>query len=269
MTAAVRTVAERNRPRGLRPERIVSIASPILILLLWELFARVGVLDARILPPPSAVAVRIYDLVTTQSLLTDVGATVVRFLSGLALGAIPGTIIGMLMGVNRWFRSALAPLVKVFYPIPHIALFPLILILNGLNERSNLILVALGPFFTMLIVTSTAVANLANIHLDVARSFRETWFGRYRRVVFPGTLPELFGGLRVALGQGLVGAVAVEFLTGATGLGSVIWKSWQILSLSTSMAGLVCVALLGGLAFLLLDLVERAALPWHPRRHRR
>lgn len=248
-----------------RPETVVSVLSPVVVLVLWEVLARLGVLDARILPPPTRVAATTRDLLVHENLLDDVGATVVRFLLGLLVGTMLGTAIGLTMGISRWARSALNPLVKVFYPIPHIALFPLVLILVGPNEQSNLIMVALGPFFTMLITAATAVRNLPPIYLDVARSFGERVPGLYRRVVFPGVLPPLLGGLRISLGLGLVGSVAVEFLTGAAGLGSVIWDSWQVLSLATSMAGLICVALVGFAFFLALDLVERLVVPWRPR----
>jgi ABC-type nitrate/sulfonate/bicarbonate transport system permease component len=101
-------------------ERLVAIASPILLLLAWELAARTKLIDARILPAPSVVLATIWDLLRDGQLVGDVRDTVVRFLVGLVFGVVPGVFIGATMGLFRWPRAALGPLCGFrFNPATH------------------------------------------------------------------------------------------------------------------------------------------------------
>jgi ABC-type nitrate/sulfonate/bicarbonate transport system permease component len=243
-------------------ERKIAVASPILLVALWELAARTHLIDARILPPPSRVVVTIWELLLEGHLLTDTRDTVIRFLIGLALGAIPGVFIGATMGLFRWPRAALGPLVAVFYNVPRIALFPLVLILIGLNEFSNAIMIALGPFFTMLITTMGAVINVEPVYRDVARNFNVGTKHLYTLVMLPAISPALADGLRLSVGLALLGTITVEFLVGESGVGHLIWNSWTVLSLAQSMAGLIVAATVGSLFYASLGWLERWMIPW-------
>jgi NitT/TauT family transport system permease protein len=244
-------------------ERAVSIASPLVFLLLWEVAARTGLLDRRILPPPSDVVVTIVDLFRTANLAGETGATIVRFLVGLVVGYVPGVFLGLTMGLFSPARAVLNPLVAVFYPVPRIALFPLVLILVGLNETSNIIMIALGPFFTMIITAMGAAMNVEPIYREVARNFNARPRDLYLRVTLPAVAPALMDGLRLSVGLALLGAVSVEFLVADNGLGHLIWNSWQLLSLKQSMAGLVVASIVGFAAYSALGLLERIVVPWH------
>ena len=162
-------------------------------------------------------------------------------------------------------RIVLNPLVAAFYPLPRIALFPLVLILVGLNETSNIIMIALGPFFTMLITAharrrSTSIRSTATSRATSRRRPRDL----YLRIMLPASLPALMDGVRMSLGLALLGTVAVEFLVGNDGLGHLIWNSWQLLSLKQSMAGLVVTALIGAAFYVSMDRIERRLVPWQP-----
>lgn len=256
--------------RGVRLREIATgIGSPLVLLVLWEIGARAGWLDARILPPPTRVALTIYDMIKHDQLLENTGITVARFLVGMVIGTIPGVLLGLTMGLFRWVRVVLNPLVAILYPVPRIALFPLVLILVGLNETSNVIMIAIGPFFTMLITAMGAVMNVERIYLDVAKNFGVKPRHLYFTVTLPAVLPALMSGMLVSLGLALLGTVAVEFLVSNEGLGYVIWNSWQILSLSRSMAGLVVAAILGAICYLAMDWLERWITPWQQANKRR
>jgi NitT/TauT family transport system permease protein len=199
-------------------------------------------------------------------LLRDVSVTLARFAVGLLAGTLPGLFLGLTMGLFRTPRAILSPLVSAIYPLPRVALFPLVLLVVGLNETSYVLMVAIGPFFQMLISTMAAVMNVDPVYFKVARSFQVGTRDLYTRVVFPAALPIIFSAFRISIGLAFLGVVAVEFLSTNNGLGYLIWHSWQILSLGQSMVGLVTVGLLGYAAFLLLDRLERRALPWVPPR---
>ncbi len=257
-----RSTGRRELFAGRRGTIIKSVASPIILLVLWEIAARAGLIDRRILPPPTVVAATIYEMALNEQLLKHTWITVARFGVGMIVGTIPGILVGLTMGLFQSARVVLNPLVAIFYPVPRIALFPLVLILVGLNETSNIVMIAIGPFFTMVITAMGAVLNVEPIYLDVAKNFGVKRRQLYFTVTLPAVMPALMSGVQVSLGLALLGTVAVEFLVSQEGLGYVIWNSWQILSLSRSMAGLVVAALLGAACYLLVYWLDKWITPW-------
>lgn len=246
-------------------ERAVSIASPIVLLIAWEVAARLHWIDVRILPAPTVVVATIVDLFRNGDLAGDTWATIERFLIGMVWGVIPGVFIGLTMGLFRWVGIVLNPIFALFYNVPRIALFPLVLILVGLNDTSNILMIALGPFFTMLITSMGAAMNVEPIYRDVARNFNARPRHLYLMVTLPAITPALMDGLRLSVGLGLLGTIAVEFLVADNGLGHLIWNSWQVLSLKQSMAGLVVAAIVGWFFYGSLALLERLVMPWQRR----
>jgi ABC-type nitrate/sulfonate/bicarbonate transport system permease component len=251
-------------PAVVRPGRRTwwTVASPVVLLVVWEVLSRLDVVDSRVLPPPSEVLLRIGELVGSGELLPHVQATVLRFVVGLTIGSVAGTVVGLTMGLFPATRAVVSPVIAVIYPLPRIAMFPLILILVGFNERANILEITLAPFFTMAITTMSAVLATDPIHRDVARSFETGTLDLYLRVTLPAALPAVMGALRVSVGLALMSTTAVEFLAASEGLGYLIWHSWQILSLRDCLAGMVVAGLLGSLAYGAVGLLSRVLVPW-------
>lgn len=248
-----------------RPRRLWTVASPLALFALWELLSRFDVVDSRVLPPPTAVLARIAELTASGELLPHVEATLVRFLTGLTIGVVAGTLVGLTMGLFATTRAIVSPIIAMIYPLPRIAMFPLILILVGFNERANILEITLAPFFTMAISTMGAVLAIDPAYRDVARSFDTGTRDLYLRVTLPATLPAIIGALRVSVGLALMSTTAVEFLAASTGLGYLIWHAWQILSLQDCLAGMVVAGILGSLAYGAVGLLERVVVPWQRR----
>lgn len=243
-------------------EKMVAILSPVVLLAGWEIAGYFHLIDIRILPPPSTVIVTIVDLVRRGTLLRDIGDTLWRFIIGMLLGAIPGVFLGLTMGLFKWVGIVLNPIVAALYNVPRIALFPLVLIFVGLNESSNILMIALAPFFTMLITAMGAVMNVQQVYREVAKNFNTGPRHLYFMVTLPAIAPELMSGLRIAMGLGLLSTITVEFLVGDTGVGRLIWNSWQVLSLRQSMAGMIVASLIGYAFYASLSLLERWLIPW-------
>ncbi|QRP48556.1 ABC transporter permease [Amycolatopsis sp. FDAARGOS 1241] len=242
-----------------------ALGSPVALLLLWELCSRTNLVDSRVLPAPSAVLARVVELFGNGELVPHLEATLVRFAAGLALGVVAGVLVGLTMGLFDVVRRIVNPLIAVLYPLPRIAMFPLILILLGFNERANILEITLAPFFTMAISTLGAVLAIEPIYRDVAKSFETGTLDLYLRITLPAVLPAVIGGLRVSIGLALMSTTAVEFLAANTGLGYLIWHAWQILSLEDCLAAMVVAGVLGTIAYGLVSLLERVAVPWRAR----
>lgn len=243
----------------------LALGAPLLLLLLWEWLSRSHALNPLFFPPPSMVARTWWRLIRSGGLLSDVQISTARLLAGFALGAIPGVALGMAMGLWRPVRMALLPTVNALYPIPRIAILPLVLVVFGIGESGKLFMVAFSVFFLMLLQTVAGVTQIEPVMLDVARSVRASRWRQYRSVALPGALPSIFTGARLALGFALIVIVGTEFLAANHGVGARIWRAYQVLDIDTMYAGLATTALMGWALSLLVSAVERVAIPWQRR----
>jgi NitT/TauT family transport system permease protein len=243
-------------------EVTLTIASPIILLLLWEAISRSGRVDQRFWPAPSSLWDTTTQMFRTEDLLGEIWLSLERILAGFALGAVPGVIVGLLMGISWPVRAFLMPIATAIYAIPKIALLPLVLIALGTGEMARWVIVALSIFFVVALSTMGGVLALDPIFTDVARNFGGTRWTLFRTVALPGATPAIFTGLRLALGFALIVVVGTEFVRPNGGIGSLIWESYSILSIKKMYVGLIVTAILGWLLVLALDVIERWMVPW-------
>ena len=247
--------------------RWLKIAAPLSLILLWQIAVSTKFLNPGLFPPPSAIALNFVAYATSGELATNAGATLSRLMIGLLIGGIPGTLIGLAMGMNRWVRAYFGPVIALLYPIPKIAILPLFYFIFGTGEAAKWAAVAVGVFFLMAINTEAGVRQIETIYLDVARAYRMRPATFFFRVLLPGALPNIYAGMKLSIGIGIVLAVAAEYQLTRTGLGFAIFNAQQLLDVERLYAALVAVSLLGfGLATI-VDAVEAVAIPW--RAHRR
>ena len=264
--SADRTAAAADRPAlGLsqqNKERLLSIFSPVLLLILWEILVQTTLLDKRFFPAPSSIVGTFGSLITSGELWKHLQASIARIVIGFLLGAIPALILGITMGLFRWVRAFFSPMVAALYPIPKIAILPLVMLIFGLGEQSKWVIIAIGVFFLVLYNTMAGVMNIPNIYLDVGKNFGASRLQFYLTVALPGAMPLIFTGVKLAAGVALLIIVAAEFVGAKTGIGYMIWQSWQTFSVETMYVGLVVIAVLGYLVSLLMDELEHILIPW-------
>ncbi|ODU07058.1 MAG: taurine ABC transporter permease [Pseudonocardia sp. SCN 72-86] len=241
---------------------MLPILSPIGLLVLWEIASRVGVLDDRFFPAPTAIVAQIGPLIESGELLSNTWISVQRVLIGFVIGAVPGLLLGLAMGLYRYLRLIVEPLVAATYPVPKSAIFPLFLLLFGLGEASKVAVVAVGVFFPIVINTAAGVLAIAPVYRDVGRNFRASGFQTFRTVALPGALPLIMTGVKLAIGMALMLIVAAEMLGGDSGLGYLIWNSWQTFSVETMYIALIVISVLGVVFNLIVNEVERLLVPW-------
>jgi NitT/TauT family transport system permease protein len=247
-------------------ERLTGVLSPLLLLLVWELCARTGVVDTRFFPAPTSIAAKLVELSESGELWTNLSASLQRLLWGTLLGGIPALAIGIVMGLYRPLRAAIDPLISATYPVPKSAILPLILLIFGLGETSKIVMVALGVFYPVVINTVTGVQQIDKIYLDVGKNFRASRWQTFRTIALPGALPSIMAGIKLGIGMGLI-LIAISEMVGAkTGIGFMIWDAWQVLSVETMYVGLVVISILGFVLTLILNEVEGWVLPWKHER---
>jgi len=239
-------------------DRWLAVVSPLGLLVLWEGLSRAGVLDPRFIASPSAIGRTLVALIRTGELPYHVGVSVERIVAGFLLGSIPAVALGLAMGLNRSVRALLMPLVAAIYPIPKIAVYPLIIFYLGIGEASKVSIVALSIF------TMAGVLGLDRTYFNIARAYGARPVDLFTTIAWPGALPAIFTGLKLGMGFALIVIVGAELLGSDAGIGFLIWRSYQIFAIDVMFAGLLVTAVLGWLATIALDWLERRALPWRP-----
>jgi ABC-type nitrate/sulfonate/bicarbonate transport system permease component len=216
------------------PNRLIGAATPLLLLLAWELAGDFGIIDVRFFPPPSRIAHQIGVLCLRRTRLKHA----------------------------REPPAPCDPLVSATYPIPKSAILPLVLLIFSLGEMSKVVMVALGAFYPTLINTALGVVNLDRIYLDVGHNFRAGKWQVFGTMALLGALPSIMAGVKLAARMGLILIAISEMVAANDGIGFMIWNAWQELTVDTMYVGLLVIAVLGFIFSVVLDEIERRLIPW-------
>ena len=243
-------------------ELTLTIAGPVLLLLLWEALSRTEIINPIFWPAPSRLWPTAVDMFQNRDLLGDIRISMWRILAGFVIGTVPGVIVGLAMGLFWPVRVFLMPLATAIYAVPKIAILPLAIIAFGIGELSKIMIVAISIFFLIALSTMSGVLAIDNQFRDVARNLGASRWQLFYTVALPGSLPAIFTGMRLSLGFALIIIVGTEFLAASKGIGYVIWQNYQILRIREMFVGLIITGLLGWGMNLVLDLAERVLVPW-------
>lgn len=245
-----------------RGQQLLRLVSPFLLLGLWEILARTGVLDRRFFPPPSEVVDSALHLVKDGSLFAAAVESLHRLLLGYGIGAVCGIAVGLWLGLSRWSRALIEPWMMITYPIPKLAVYPLLVLIVGLGDLPIIILLAIAVFYIVAMNSLAGVLAIKPVVLDVARDCRASFLQSFWTIALPASLPHIFTGLEVSLGIAYVMLVAAEFVGAKAGLGSIIWSSWQLFDVAPMYVAIVAVSTLGYLSVLGLRAVGSKIMPW-------
>ncbi len=260
-TIATRAVTKRPMIDESMRDRLLGFGAPVLLLALWELFARFHLIDTRFFPAPSSIFGTLVTLTRSGELPTNTMVSLTRLFFGIVIGGVPALILGLAMGLYRPIRATIDPMIAATYPIPKSAILPLILLIFGLGESSKIAMVAIGMFYPVVINTAVGVRQIDRIYLDVGKNFGANRWETFRTIAFPGALPFIMSGVKIGVGLGLILIAIAEMVGAQSGLGFMLWNAWQILQVNTMYVGLVMIALIGFLLSVILNEVERLLIP--------
>jgi ABC-type nitrate/sulfonate/bicarbonate transport system permease component len=255
-------VGERARLAARRRDRVLSIASPLGLLLAWELAAQAGLIDVRFFPAPSSIIAKLFEMAGSGELTENVLISLQRIVLGFLLGGVPAIVIGIAMGIWRPVRALVDPLIVATYPIPKSSLLPLILLIFGLGEMSKVVMVAIGVFYPMAINATAGVLQINQIYLDVGKSFKASPWDTFRTIALPGALPFIMTGVKLGAGLALILIAVAEMVGAKSGIGYMIWSAWETFAVTKMYVGLFVIALIGFAISLLLNEVERWVIRW-------
>jgi ABC-type nitrate/sulfonate/bicarbonate transport system permease component len=246
-------------------ERLLSVLSPAILISIWEAAALAGKVDTRFFPAPSSVFAALGQMLQTGELWEHLSVSLKRIAIGFTIGAIPGVVVGLAMGLFSPIRAVIQPLIDGTFPIPKIAILPLFIMIFGIGEESKYAIIAVAVIYLVLINTVAGVRNIDKIYLDVGRNYHASRMMMFTDVALPGALPLIVTGLRLGMGVALLVIVAAEFVGARSGIGYLIWTSWQVFQVEKMYVGLLVSAVLGFSTALFLNFLERLLIPWKHR----
>lgn len=232
------------------------------MIAIWEIVHRAGGYTGLLFPAPSAIAAALQDSLVNGQLWLHLSATLLRIAGGLAIGGLVGLLLGLAMGSWKALRVVVDPIIAALHPIPKLALFPLLIVLLGIGERSKIASVAVGAFFPMVLNTVAGVRAISPVHLELAANYGASSWKKFGRVLLPGSLPMILTGLRLSANVAFHATIGVEMVGSRVGLGSLLWMSWQTFRIEQLYATLTVIALLGVVLTTLIRQVARRSAPW-------
>jgi sulfonate transport system permease protein len=248
-----------------RLQALASLISPLLLLAAWILATRAHWFSDQILVPPQAVLDALREVWDSGELQGDLKISLYRLVLGFALGSAAGVALGVLLAASRQAEIYLGPTFHVLRQVPTLSLIPMFVLLFGIGETLKIVIIVKSTIFPVAIATLEGVRNIPREYLDVGRVYRLGAWTRFRRVIFPATVPAILTGVRIALGRSWMVLVAVELLAADTGIGQMMEIGRQMLRLDIVMVGVIVTGLCGFAFDRALRLLERGLLPWRRR----
>lgn len=262
-TAPVRRPWRVRRPRA---EPLITLATVLGLLLVWQLVAASKLVPSYFVPTPLQTWQTFLDIAANgyrgRSLLEHLGASLGRVLGAFAGAALLGVPLGLAAGSSRKVAAVFDPLIEFYRPLPPLAYYTLLVIWLGIEDASKIALLFLAALPPIVIATAAGVRGVRADYLNGARSLGASRWQVFRHVVFPASLPEIFTGLRVSVGFTYTTLVAAEMVAGLNGIGWMVLDASRFLQSDVIFVGIILMGLTGLALDWVVRLVERAVVPW-------
>ncbi len=243
------------------PRRAIS---PLILIALWEIGSRAGLIPARILAAPSQVVATLFDMIVSGELQANLGVSLARALSGLALGSLVGGTLAVIAGLTKRGELAVDPPVQMLRTLPFLALVPLFIVWFGIGELPKVLLIALGVTFPVYLNLYNGIRGIDPKLIEAARTFGLRGPELIRHVILPGAMPSLLLGLRMALTVSWLSLVIAEQINASAGLGTLINNARDFLQTDVIVVCLLVYAAIGLTADAGVRALEAKALAWRP-----
>lgn len=272
-TSFTESNAIKNKPELKKNEKwkmlAVSLLSVGLVLLIWFIITALQWVSPLFLPGPQAVFHKFIEVsqqgFMKATLWQHLASSMSRVLIALFAAIIVGVPIGLWMGLNKWARAVIDPLVELLRPIPPLAYLPLLVIWFGIGETTKILLI----FFSILapvIISSTHGVLSHQINRErAALSLGASKSQIFWHVILPTALPHIITGIRIGLGVGWSTLVAAELVAADRGIGFMVQSAAQFLITDTVILGIIVIAIVAVSFELYLRWLQKQLSPWYSK----
>ena len=244
--------------------KIVGIVWPlVLIVIVWESLVQLNVLNRDILPPPSALAFTILELIRSGVLFINMMGSLIRVLIGFGIAVLLGINSGLVLGTFPRVGQRIVPLFDLIRPIPPIAWIPIAILWFGLGNQSAIFIVVIGAFFPIFLNTYNGVRLVNQNYINMARCLGANTRLIMSDILFPAALPQIITGLRVGIGMAWMSVIAAEMIGAREGLGYAIQLNRTMLETEAVLVNMIVIGLMGWAMNYFIIYLEQWATCWN------
>lgn len=230
-----------------------------IISALWQIFATI--INNPLFPPPYAIIINIFETFHSQ-IAVHVSYSLIRIIVGLLLTLVIGIPVGILMGYFKRIDVILSPIVYFNYPIPKIALLPIIMLIFGLGDLTKIVMIFLITFFPVVVNIKDEVKNIPEEIFYPMYSLGATNLQIIKEIILPGTLKSILTSLRIGIGTAISVLFFTENFGTQYGMGYFIMDAWMRINYIQMYSGILVLSLTGLLFFIIIDFLEGIFCPW-------
>lgn len=248
-----------------KKERFITIsryALLVLIIGLWEAFARLDIIDPFIGSSPVRVAQTIARLYASGQLFMHIGITLYETIVGFMLGTAFGTAIAILLWWSPTLAHILDPYLVVLNALPKIALGPILIVWFGAGTGSIIVMALLVSLVVTIMTVFTGFNEITGEKQLLMRTLGATRLQIFSKVVFPASVPTIMNALKLSVGMSWVGVIVGEYLVSKAGLGYLIVYGGQVFKLDLVMSSITMLCVLAALMYYGVAYMEKRLVSW-------
>jgi ABC-type nitrate/sulfonate/bicarbonate transport system permease component len=243
---------------------LVSTASVAAFLVLWQVAAARGWVNARYTSAPSQVLAAALDIYRHDDFLHHAWVSFSEFGLGFAAACAFGLPLGLVLGISRRLRLFVDPPLMALYTAPRLTLLPILIIWLGIGIASKVAVVFLGAVFPIIVNTIAGVREADPRLLQAARAFGANRLDTMIKVLLPGALPAILLGIRLAIGRGVLSVVVGEMFVSEAGIGHQIMNYGEAMQVGHLMVYAFAISLFGYVLTVSVRLIEDHVSSWRP-----
>jgi len=245
-----------------KPKALHSWIAFAVLFALWQGAISFGWLNPVFLPSPVSILEALWALIVSGEFWHHLNASLSRIGWGWLIGSGLGLVFGLGMGLISSVRAVGMPMVSALYPIPKIALLPLLILWLGIGESPKIVTIASGVFFPTVIATFSGVDAVPRNLIRMAQSFDIPFAAIIRKIILPSSLPGIIAGFRISISTALLLVVSAEMIGAQFGVGAFLLTAGNLMQSDDLMAGVVILSVLGLSFGAMLTVIEKVCLKW-------
>ncbi|MGV8979969.1 ABC transporter permease subunit [Clostridium sp.] len=247
-------------------EKMLTTGTVLVILALWFIVTILGWVDPKLIPSPQSVWTALVDIMKNgyknYTLMQHLGASMERLIIAFFAAAVIAVPLGLASGYNSKIRAILEPIIEFYRPLPPLAYYTLLVLWLGIENGSKIVLLLLACFAPIYISCVSAVMKIKEDYINSAYTVGASKLQIFIYVIFPACLPDIFIGLRTALGVGYTTLVSAEMVAASSGIGWMVLDASRYLRSDIIFLGIIIMGITGILLDKSIQFVEHKVVPW-------
>lgn len=244
-----------------KKEKIIVFSMQILLFIafifLWELFARLKIINTFLTSSPSKIITTLVNLYNTNNLFNHISITVYETILSFILSIFIGIVIASILWWNNLLSKIIDPYLTILNSLPKVALGPIIIIWIGANMNSIIFMALLISSIISIITIYNGFKNTDIEKIKLMKSLNATKFQIYTTLILRGNIDTIISSLKINISMCLIGVIMGELLVSKEGIGYLIMYGSQVFNLNLVMTGVILLVIISCILYYLISYLER------------